>query len=176
MNKTDSKKRMVLEARSGSPFKGLFFVLAIILITGAGLFYYTSTQEEQTLSVDLEEVSPVDDTFIFDLELFADNTAKHYVYDDGNGLKIRFFVVKSPDGVVRTAFDACDLCWTADKGYVQDGEFMICRNCGMRFHSSLINVEQGGCNPAPLTREVVGSELHIQRKDVLEGARYFDFS
>jgi uncharacterized membrane protein len=50
---------------------------------------------------------------------------------------------------------------------------MICNNCGRRFHSSRINVVEGGCNPAPLRRQVVDDKLVILASDVVPGARYF---
>lgn len=101
-----------------------------------------------------------------------DGDAHYYVYD-GGGPDIKFFVIKSSDGVVRAAFDACDVCFPAHKGYSQEGEFMICNNCGRRFHSSQINVVEGGCNPAPLHREIVGDSLVIKVDDILPGARFF---
>lgn len=97
----------------------------------------------------------------------------HYFKYKGEEVVVKFFVVKSKDGVIRAAFDACDVCFSAKKGYSQDGDFMICNNCGRRFHSSRINVVEGGCNPAPLARKVVGKELVIEVKDVVPGGRFF---
>jgi uncharacterized membrane protein len=34
---------------------------------------------------------------------------------------------------------------------------------------------EGGCNPAPLKREVQGDKLVIQMKDILEGKQFFAF-
>ncbi len=101
-----------------------------------------------------------------------DGKAHYYQYKNG-GSTIKFFVVKSSDGTVRAAFDACDVCFASKKGYSQDGDFMVCNNCGRRFHSSRINVVQGGCNPAPLTREVAGKHLVIKVTDVIPGSRFF---
>lgn len=101
-----------------------------------------------------------------------DGKAHYYEYQSG-GQEVKFFVVKSADGVIRAAFDACDVCFHSKKGYTQDGEFMICNNCGRKFHSNRINVVQGGCNPAPLTRETRGEDLVISVKDILQGAKYF---
>ena len=103
----------------------------------------------------------------------VDDGKAHYFQYEGNGTSVRFFVLKSKDGVIRAAFDACDVCFASKKGYTQDGEFMICNNCGRRFHSSRINVVEGGCNPAPLRRQVVGDKLVIMASDVVPGARYF---
>lgn len=97
----------------------------------------------------------------------------HYYQYKGEEKTVKFFVVKSGDGVIRAAFDACDVCYPEKKGYVQDGDYMICKNCGRRFHSTRINVVEGGCNPAPLNRKVVDENLAILVKDIIPGGRYF---
>jgi uncharacterized membrane protein len=107
--------------------------------------------------------------------LFEDGKARHFEHVDG-GLTIRYFVLKSSDGIIRAAFDACDVCWPANKGYYQDGDVMVCRNCGRRFASVLVNEVQGGCNPAPLNRSVENGKVVIQVKDIVEGKQYFNFS
>ncbi len=109
---------------------------------------------------------------LISVEKVNDGTAHYYVYR-GEQQEVKFFVVKSADGVIRAAFDACDVCFHSKKGYSQDGEFMTCNNCGRKFHSNRINVVQGGCNPAPLMREVRGDNLIITVKDILQGAKYF---
>lgn len=97
----------------------------------------------------------------------------HYYSIDMDGKEIRFFVVRSKDGIIRAAFDACDVCYRSNKGYSQQGDFMICNNCGMRFHSTRINVVNGGCNPSPLERETKGDKLVISLEAVRSGAMYF---
>lgn len=119
-----------------------------------------------------KSVSPVGDEVRIPVKDIDDGKAHYYVYM-GDKTEIKFFVIKSSDGVLRAAFDACDVCFLAKKGYSQDGEFMICNNCGKRFHSSQINVVEGGCNPAPLHREMVGGNLVIKIEDILPGARFF---
>jgi uncharacterized membrane protein len=39
-----------------------------------------------------------------------------------------------------------------------------------------VNEVKGGCNPAPLNRQVVGDAVMIKAADILEGKGYFDFS
>lgn len=110
------------------------------------------------------------------VSLFEDGRARHFEIDTGDGILVKYFVLKSSDGVIRAAFDACDVCWYSGKGYYQDGDYMVCRNCGKRFASVKVNEVKGGCNPAPLEREVAGENLVIQVKDLLEGRQYFNFS
>jgi len=101
----------------------------------------------------------------------ADGEAHYFSFDQGK--EVKFFLLKSSDGVIRAAFDACDVCYLEKKGYSQDGEFMVCNNCGMRFHSSRINEVQGGCNPSPLTRTYDADNVTIQASDIAAGSGYF---
>jgi len=111
----------------------------------------------------------------YPVTLFEDGNARHFEYKAAN-MTIKYFIMKSSDGVIRAAFDACDVCWRAGKGYYQVGDHMICRNCGRQFASVLINEVKGGCNPAPLNRNVQNGNLIIKVKDILDGAQYFNLS
>lgn len=106
------------------------------------------------------------------LSTFDDHKAHHYTYMH-EGRPIEFFVLKSRDGVVRAAFNACDVCFASKLGYTQDGDEMICNNCGRRFPANQINVVHGGCNPSPLDRSVDDDTLVIEEKDIIAGKGYF---
>jgi uncharacterized membrane protein len=106
---------------------------------------------------------------------FADGKARFYQYPAPGGITVRYFILQSSDGLIRAAFDACDVCWPANKGYRQEGDEMICNNCGRHFPSVRINEVKGGCNPAPLKRRVAGGRVFIRVADILEGSRYFNF-
>jgi uncharacterized membrane protein len=103
---------------------------------------------------------------------FDDGQAYYYSFVDA-GKSIDFFVLKSSDGVIRAAFDACDVCFPARRGYRQEGDLMVCNNCGQQFQSIKINEIRGGCNPAPLERTVEGTDLVIRVPDILAGTGYF---
>jgi len=98
--------------------------------------------------------------------------AVFYTHEAEEG-PIRYFVLRSSDGVIRAAFDACDVCFEARLGYHQEGDELVCNNCGSRFPSDQVNVVQGGCNPSPLAREVQGDAVLIQIADIEAGARFF---
>ena len=101
-----------------------------------------------------------------------DGKAHFYSYDAG-GTEVKYFVLKSSDGTVRAAFDACDVCFAQKKGYHQEGDEMVCNNCGRRFPSTKINEVQGGCNPSPIERTVKGQDLVIQTAALQTGVQYF---
>jgi uncharacterized membrane protein len=119
-----------------------------------------------------KKVKDIDGYISIPVSEVNDGRAYYYRYKT-EGKTVNFFVVKSRDNIIRAAFDACDVCFKSRKGYSQDRDFMICNNCGRRFHTSRINVEKGGCNPAPLNRRVVGDTLVIAVKDIIHGVRYF---
>lgn len=107
------------------------------------------------------------------LAQFSDGQAKFYRYTTAGGRELRFFVMKSADGVVRAAFDTCDVCYRERKGYRQEGDDMVCNNCGRHFKSTDINVLQGGCNPAPIDRVVQGDNVVLSAAALEAGAWYF---
>ena len=106
------------------------------------------------------------------LSTFDDGLAHHYTYMAGDR-PIEFFALQSADGTVRAAFNACDVCFQAKRGYSQQGDVMVCNNCGQRFPSDQINVVKGGCNPSPLDRAVEGDILTLQVTDIVAGASFF---
>jgi uncharacterized membrane protein len=102
----------------------------------------------------------------------SDGKAHYFSYRSGDAY-VNFFVLKSHDGVLRAAFDACDVCYHAKKGYRQEGDSMVCNNCGMKFRSDMINEVQGGCNPAPIQRSVADGKIVIAAADLEQGGKYF---
>ena len=104
---------------------------------------------------------------------FADGAARFYRYTTAAGHEVKFFVMKSSDGVVRAAFDACDTCYRERRGYHQKGDVMVCNNCGQTFRSVDINVLQGGCNPAPIERTIAGDQVVLTAASLELGATYF---
>lgn len=106
------------------------------------------------------------------LSAVADGKAHFYRYADG-GKNLDFFLVKASDGSVRTAFDACDVCFREKKGYEQQGDVMICKNCNKKFPIVRIGLEEGGCNPAPVKAKLAGGNIVIAVEDLKAGARFF---
>ena len=91
-----------------------------------------------------------------------------------DGKEIRFFAVKGSDGRIRTALDACDVCYKERKGYQQQGDLMLCRNCNLTFPIDRIGPSSvGGCNPHFLPSQVTGDQLLLPVSELQQGARFF---
>ena len=173
-DKIAAKKAAVLGTDKKNRLPLFLAVLGSVLIVAAAVFYVSKGGSVQTATVAAPSAAN-SDVVAFPINLFEDGKARHFEHTDGK-FTIRYFVLKSSDGVLRAAFDACDVCWPANKGYYQEGDHMVCRNCGRRFASVRVNEVKGGCNPAPLNRSVENGKLIIQVKDILTGKQYFNFS
>lgn len=103
----------------------------------------------------------------------ASGQAKYFRYVASNRTAMRFFVIKSSDGVYRAALDACDVCYQHKRGYQQMGDDMVCRQCGRHFPSKLVNEVTGGCNPVAVARTIAGSNVLIRAADLETLNTYF---
>lgn len=95
-------------------------------------------------------------------------TEKASFYDyNVNGTKLQVIAIKAPDGTIRTAFNTCQVCYSSGKGYyVQQGDSLVCQNCGNRFKANQVEVSKGGCNPVPIfdqDKSVDGSNITITK-------------
>ena len=64
----------------------------------------------------------------------SDGKAHFFTYE-ANGTTVKYFVLADSNGKVRAALDACEVCYPQKKGYHQEGDTMVCNNCGQTFPS-----------------------------------------
>ena len=175
LEKRQAKKDAVLGAEKKGRMPLIVAIICSALIVGGGI-YYAGFNRSETAPVAGSFTSESNASQVsLPASLFEDGKARHFQHVAGE-FTIKYFVLKSSDGIIRAAFDACDVCWPAGKGYFQEGDYMVCRNCGRKFASVLVNEVKGGCNPAPLNRRVENGKVVIEVKDILEGRQYFNFT
>ncbi|MBU4344597.1 MAG: DUF2318 domain-containing protein [Proteobacteria bacterium] len=138
------------------------FIITLALASGSFAFW---GQKIKTLT-------PAKGLIKIPVASINDGKAHYYRVKAEDGIIVTFFVLKSSDGIVRAAIDACNVCYRSGKGYIQEGDFMVCENCGMKFASNRINEVKGGCNPAPLKRRIDNSNLVIEMKDINANSWY----
>lgn len=95
-----------------------------------------------------------------------------------NGTNLEVLAVKAPDGTIRTAFNTCQVCYSSGRGYyVQEGDVLVCQNCGNRFSMDQVEITKGGCNPVPITEEyktVDDSTITISKDFLAEATVIFE--
>ena len=96
-----------------------------------------------------------------------------YTYDY-NGVGITYFAVLGSDGEIRTAFDGCEVCG-GTKGYTQEGEDIVCVNCGRTFSIDDLGTKNvaGGCWPMDLDHKVEGDYVLVSKADLESKAYMF---
>lgn len=149
-------------------------ILVCILTTIASVFFAgcTNTEQNGNTNINLNPLPKQTETEIFIPLSNLSTKATFYNYDS-QGVTIRFFAVLDPSGTVHVAFDACDVCYEAKKGYIQSGDVMRCINCGQEFSINGIGLDNrgGGCWPSFLPIVIDGDNVIIKITD-LETKRY----
>ena len=100
---------------------------------------------------------------------------KFYYYEFSD-VNIQFFAVLGDDNQPHIAFDACDSCYAAKKGYLHANPYMKCNNCGRTFLVTSIGTENlaGGCWPSFLPVAITDGKILIKISDVTQ--KLFMFS
>jgi uncharacterized membrane protein len=175
LEKRQAKKNVVLGTEKKGRLPLMVAIVCAVLIVGGAIFF-AGYDRSETAPVAASLTSENSASQIsLPATLFEDGKARHFQHVAGE-FNIKYFVLKSSDGIIRAAFDACDVCWPAGKGYYQEGDYMVCRNCGRKFASVLVNEVKGGCNPAPLNRRLENGKVIIEVKDILDGRQFFNFA
>ena len=99
--------------------------------------------------------------------------AKFFSFTTARGVTVRFFAILDGTGKIHVAFDACDVCYQAKKGYRVVSGFAVCNNCGSRFPLAAIGRDNqtGGCWPSFLPVTVSGASVAVRVAD-LEKKQY----
>lgn len=91
--------------------------------------------------------------------------------------ELEIIAVKDSEGNIRTAFNTCQICYDSGWGYYkQEGDYLVCQNCGNRFTMDEVETESGGCNPWPIFAEdktVNGDTIEISYDFLKESKEIF---
>ncbi|MCX7923086.1 MAG: Fe-S-containing protein [Clostridia bacterium] len=126
---------------------------------------------------DNAEPSPEsDNTAIIITKSEIASTAKFFSYRY-DGITMEVIAVKASDGTIRTALNTCQVCYDSGKGYYEQiGDYLVCQNCGNRFHVDQVENVKGGCNPVPITgpdKQENGNYITISKDFMASQKEYF---
>ncbi len=164
--------------------KSMKMVMAtsIALLVAAG-FMFTALHKSNSIAgtVQVEETkteiqSSKDGDLIIPVADVTEN-ASFYGYEI-DGTTIEVLAIKAEDGSIRTAFNTCQVCYDSGRGYYkQEGDDLVCQNCGNRFSASDVEVSKGGCNPVPIFSEnktVDNTNITISKDFLAQAKVIFD--
>ena len=87
-----------------------------------------------------------------------------------DGVEIRFWLYRKPDGKVATVFDACEICGAS--GFYKGPNGVVCKNCAAPINPQAVGMT-GGCNPVPLAAETTADAVILREADIAAGSRMF---
>jgi uncharacterized membrane protein len=132
-------------------FAAAFLCLAVILMFTADFVYArTAAAPAQVTHLTAQDgMVEIPTSGLSDSDL-------HFYSADASGRPVRFFAIRKGNGDYIAALDACQICgWS---GYRQQGQNVICRNCGAAIYVPSIG-NPGGCNPVPVKSRVQAGNL-----------------
>lgn len=118
---------------------GIAILLAVVIfVVKTGFGGGNNTTADKDLVINKSEIT---------------ETVKFFPVKIGNK-KMEILAVKASDGSIRTAFNTCQVCNGSPKAYYkQEGDVLVCQNCGNQFSMDMIEQQRGGCNPVPILKE-----------------------
>ena len=159
--------KQLTKKQKHAPRKAAVMLLAVVLaLLAVGCGKQAGTVQQGTLNEEGALVIPVSE---------ITNDPQFYALTV-NDTEMQVIAVRAPDGTIRTAFNTCQVCYSSGRGYYQqDGDVLVCQNCGNRFAMDRVEVESGGCNPWPIfddykttdDEQVVISAEYLQAATVL---------
>ena len=171
----EHKKEQFSKPVGRNPNWTMWLVIVVLLAVVAYLVVGRAQQDPAitTASAKTIQVAPGTSEVRIPLSEVNSGQAKFFEATLPNNTTTRFFVIKTSDGIYRAALDACQVCFGFHKGYYQDGDQMVCRNCGRHFSVNTVNNGTSGCHPVGLSRRVDGGELVIPTSELTSGSEYF---
>lgn len=115
------------------------------------------------------------DSLVIKTEDLSEDVGFYSVEVDGTEMEV--IAVKDEKGTIRTAFNTCQICYDSGNGYYkQEGDKLVCQNCGNSFTMDQVGNTSGGCNPWPILEDdktVTDDEIQISYDFLKESSELF---
>jgi high-affinity iron transporter len=127
-----------------------------ILLVTAEFIYAKSTT---SLSAALE-VPVTNGQVTIPVSMVSDGDLHRFSATLPDGVQVRFFLIKKPDGKIASVMDACSICGPV--GFYKAGGQIICKNCSAPVNPQSVG-DSGGCNPIPIASSTNGGDVVIMQ-------------
>lgn len=114
----------------------------------------TALREDEKEATDTDDVQVIEEGGSLLIPIRDISSTVQFYPIEVDGTRMEVLAVKDSEGNIRTAFNTCQVCYGSGRGYyVQEGDVLVCQNCGNQFTIDQVEVESGGCNPWPIFAE-----------------------
>ena len=148
--------------------------IAIVFVVIVGvIFFLNNNNTTSDITNSTNNIMPttndgiiIDTTTLTTKVLFID-----YVID---GTKMQVMSVIDSNGTPRVALNTCQSCNGSPYAYfVQDGESIVCQNCGQYFAIDVMGIAKDGCNPIPVEYNIDDDNIIITNATLEQYASLF---
>ncbi len=162
------KRKALWSARRERLWTGAVYVFSFVFIAlVTAEFIYTKSVSALSPAT---EVTFVNGMLSIPLSQVSDGDLHRYQARE-NGVEVRFWLYKKPDGKVATVLDACEICGAS--GFYKTSNGVACRNCGAPINPQSIG-SKGGCNPIPLKATQTADAVIVEEADLAAHSRMFE--
>src|ERR1700691_4719177 len=162
------RRKAAWSARRGRFWMASFYAFSfifIVLVTAE--FIYAKSVSALSPATDVRFVNG---ELKISLAQVSDGDLHRYQAQE-NGIPIRFWLYRKPDGKIATVFDTCEICGAA--GFYKSSTGVVCKNCAAPINPQSVGAK-GGCNPVPLKATETADSVIIQEADIAAGSRMFE--
>ena len=132
------------------------------------------TEKDKDAKKETEKIEK-GDSLVIKTEDLSEDAEFYPVEVDGTEMEV--IAVKDAKGTIRTAFNTCQICYDSGNGYYkQEGDKLVCQNCGNSFTMDQVGNTSGGCNPWPILEDdktVTDDETQISYDFLKESSEIF---
>ena len=164
-NAVERRKLLAARRQEGIWRSGLV-VATLVIMLATGWMALTGSSFTDIEPVSVKDIGGQVKIPVADLK---EGQLAKYVYRSGE-TDVRFLLVRHADGSISTALDACQIC--GPKGYGQEGDTAICKNCNAPIAMDTIG-QGGGCNPLPLAAGLETGSVVIAAGELVQASPNF---
>lgn len=105
---------------------------------------------QQTEDTEAQEEASASDMLVIPMADLSETVQFYPIELDGVSMEV--MAAKDANGTIRLAYNTCQVCYSSGRGYYkQEGDKLVCQNCGNQFTIEQIGESGGGCNPIPIS-------------------------
>lgn len=153
------------------------FVLPVLAVVVIIIIFIMSNKETKVETTSPKSLSlanyEVGDSFVIPISELK-NDVKFYSLNY-NGANVEILAAIDKNGNPKVTLNTCQNCMGSPKAFfVQEGDSVVCQNCGIGHQIETIGTAKRGCNPIPIDSLVIDDKnISFDKNELLSNAGLF---
>lgn len=145
-------------------------VVIIIVLVLSNKKTSVSTTSQKDLSLEKYEVS---NSFVIPISELT-KEVKFFSLKN-NGINIEILTAIDKNDNPKATLNTCQNCMGSPKAYfIQDGDSVVCQNCGIGHKIETLGIAKRGCNPIPIDSLVIDDKnISFDKAELLDNTELF---